>query len=72
MHNPAIDRTWLLDPTNSLVACASYMLQQKPLTGFDPVYAACAYNAGGLYVDTNPGNRWSNPGKSRWVCRAFH
>jgi hypothetical protein len=34
MHSPAIDRAWLLDPTNSLVACASYMLQQKPLTGF--------------------------------------
>jgi len=58
MHNPKIDRAWLINPTNSLEACASYLLQLKPITGFDPVYAACAYNAGGLYQEALPGNRW--------------
>jgi hypothetical protein len=55
INDPQIGRDWLLDPANSLRACAAYMKTQAKSTGFDPVYAACAYNAGGLYA--NP-NRW--------------
>lgn len=58
MNNPAIDRKWLFSVSNSLRACATYMKQQSAKTGFDPILAACAYNSGGVYENTSPGNRW--------------
>ena len=58
MGDPAIDPEWLFKPLNSLRACAAYIKQQSKSTGFDPVYAACAYNAGGLYENTGESNRW--------------
>lgn len=58
MKDKTIDRTWLLNPANSIRACAAFMRDQGKLTGFDPVYAACAYNSGGLYEQKGEGNRW--------------
>ncbi len=58
MRNPGIDRQWLLDVGNSLRACAAYIKQQSAMTFLDPVLVACAYNAGGLYLNDSPMNRW--------------
>jgi hypothetical protein len=55
MQDQTIGRDWLCDPGNSLRACAAYIKSQAKSTGFDPIYVACAYNAGRLYA--NP-NRW--------------
>lgn len=55
-----IDRPWLYNPDNSILACASYMrdLNFNWQTGYDPIYSACAYNAGGLYEQKGRNNRW--------------
>ncbi len=53
-----IDRSWLLDPDNSIRAGTAYIARQKPMTGFDPPKVACAYNAGGVYRQTGAANRW--------------
>ncbi|MBM3774212.1 MAG: lytic transglycosylase domain-containing protein [Acidobacteria bacterium] len=58
VRDPGIDRQWLFNPGNSLRACAAYMKRQAAKTSYDPVYTACAYNAGGLYQNDNPNNRW--------------
>jgi hypothetical protein len=60
MKNPAIDRAWLMNVGNSLDACASYILHNHDhkATDWDPIYVACAYNAGGLYLNAGPTNRW--------------
>ncbi len=53
-----IDRSWLLEPDNSIRAGTAYIARQKPMTGFDPPKVACAYNAGGVYRQTGAANRW--------------
>ncbi len=53
-----IGRRWLLAPDNSIRAGTAYIASQKPVTGFDPPKVACAYNAGGVYPESGPGNRW--------------
>jgi hypothetical protein len=60
MKDENIDRAWLFNPVNSINACAAYMkiLADTKGTGFDPIYSACAYNAGGLYEQSGPKNRW--------------
>ena len=58
MGNPKIDREWLLNIDNNLLACGTYIRQKSKQTGFDPVLVACAYNAGGLYQNDNANNRW--------------
>ena len=58
LHNPAIDRAALLDPAISIHAGTAYIAQQKFSTRFDPPLVACAYNAGGLYPNSGPANRW--------------
>ena len=58
MSDPKIDRIWLSKADNSLRACAAFMKNQEKLTHFDPIYVACAYNAGGLYENTGAENRW--------------
>jgi hypothetical protein len=58
LHNAAVDRTALLDPANSIDAGTAYIAQQKFSTRFDPPLVACAYNAGGLYPNKGPANRW--------------
>jgi hypothetical protein len=45
-------------PRVSIRAGTSYIASQFPHTGFDPPLVAAAYNAGGLYKDDTPGNRW--------------
>ena len=55
---PEIDRAWLLDPDNSIRAGTAYIARQARITGFDPPKVACAYNAGGVYLQTGAGNRW--------------
>ena len=58
MKDSSIDRGWLLVPENSIRACASYMHDLEPKTEHDPILTACAYNAGGLYRNSSPENRW--------------
>ena len=53
-----VGRRWLLAPDNSIRAGTAYIARQKPMTGFDPPKVACAYNAGGVYPESGPGNRW--------------
>jgi peptidoglycan hydrolase-like protein with peptidoglycan-binding domain len=53
-----IDRTWLLEPGNSIRAGAAYMTKQWAATHFDPPKVACAYNAGSVQYNDSPGNRW--------------
>jgi soluble lytic murein transglycosylase-like protein len=58
LEMPAIDRAWLLDPDNSIRAGTAYIAKQARVTGFDPPKVACAYNAGGIYPQAGPENRW--------------
>jgi Putative peptidoglycan binding domain/Transglycosylase SLT domain len=58
LEMPAIDRAWLLDPDNSIRAGTAYIAKQARVTSFDPPKVACAYNAGGLYLQAGPENRW--------------
>ncbi|MDQ3829968.1 MAG: peptidoglycan-binding protein [Candidatus Tectomicrobia bacterium] len=58
LEMPAIDRAWLLDPDNSIRAGTAYIAKQSRVTGFDPPKVACAYNAGGIYLQAGPENRW--------------
>ena len=60
MKDPRIDRAWLLNPINSIRACTAYIKSNKDHQGtdWDPIYAACAYNAGGLYENKGESNRW--------------
>jgi hypothetical protein len=53
-----IDRDWLLEPGNSIRAGTAYIAAQWKKTLFDPPKVACAYNAGGVYHNDRPGNRW--------------
>jgi hypothetical protein len=69
--NPAVDRRWLYDPANAIDTSARYVAQQYSLTGYDVPKVAAAYNAGGLYHDPSPGNRWKMltfpKGSSRFI-----
>ena len=58
LKKPGIDRDWLLDPNNSIQAGASYIAGQRKQTGYDPPKVACAYNAGSVRENAEPGNRW--------------
>jgi hypothetical protein len=53
-----IDRGWLLEPANSIRAGTAYIASQWKLTHFDPPKVACAYNAGGIYLNRSEHNRW--------------
>jgi hypothetical protein len=58
LEMPEIDRAWVLNPDNSIRAGTAYIAKQARTTGFDPPKVACAYNAGGLYYQGGPNNRW--------------
>ncbi len=58
MKDRSIDRAWLLTPRNAIDAIAVYLDRQYRTTGFDPPLVAAAYNAGALYRDPSPANRW--------------
>lgn len=53
-----IDRAFLLRPEGSIQAGTAYIDRQKKKTGFDPPKVAAAYNAGGVYHEDAPENRW--------------
>jgi hypothetical protein len=55
---PGINRSWLLEPDNAIRAGTAYIARQSRHTSFDPPVVACAYNAGGVYVNHGPANRW--------------
>jgi hypothetical protein len=58
LHDPTIDRQWLLSPGNSIQAGTSYINDQRGATELDPPKVACAYNAGGVYHNAGAANRW--------------
>jgi hypothetical protein len=53
-----VNRSWLLAPDNAIRAGTAYIARQSRHTSFDPPVAACAYNAGGVYVNHATANRW--------------
>jgi peptidoglycan hydrolase-like protein with peptidoglycan-binding domain len=58
LGEPEIGRDWLLEPANSIRAGTAYIAQQWKETHLDPPKVACAYNAGGIYHNDAPDNRW--------------
>jgi hypothetical protein len=58
MKDPAIDDAWLRVPENAIRAGVGYIRRQAPRTRLDPPVVACAYNAGDVYYQASPGNRW--------------
>jgi Transglycosylase SLT domain len=58
LHKPDVDTGWLLVPENSIQAGTAYIAQQRAATRLDPPLVACAYNAGGVYDNDSPANRW--------------
>ena len=58
LEMPEVDRAWLLNPANSIRAGTAYIAKQARVTGFDPPKVACAYNSGGIYLQTGTDNRW--------------
>lgn len=54
----SVDRQWLLEPANSILAGTTYMAKQAKLTQLDPPLVGAAYNAGGLYANDGAKNRW--------------
>ncbi|GHD25478.1 transglycosylase SLT domain-containing protein [Halioglobus pacificus] len=58
LGDTAIDRSWLLQPQNSIRAGTAYIKRQQFITRYDPPKVACAYNAGGVYENRGINNRW--------------
>lgn len=58
LRNSAIDRQFLLNPSNSIQAGTAFISRQRSQTLLDPPKIAAAYNSGGVYENTNPNNRW--------------
>ena len=48
----------LLDPSQSILAGASYIAAQAGVTRLDPPVVACAYNAGGVNEQRGAANHW--------------
>jgi len=53
-----VTRVELFDPRVSIMAGTAYISQQKRKTGLTPPKVAAAYNAGSVYHQKSPGNRW--------------
>lgn len=58
LGDDSINRDWLLVPGNSIRAGTAYIASQYKKTHFDPPKVACAYNAGGVYLNASVENRW--------------
>lgn len=58
LGDDAIDRGWLLAPDNSIRAGTACIASQWKVSHLDPPKVACAYNAGGIYYNASPENRW--------------
>ena len=57
LNNPKIDRAFLFNPANSIMAGTAVMAHDFPQTGYDPPLVAAKYNAGSIIVNNHPGNR---------------
>lgn len=53
-----VSKDWLLEPQNSIMAGTSYIREQAPKTLLDGPLVFAAYNAGGIYIQNGPANRW--------------
>ncbi len=53
-----ITREWLFIPENSIQAGTSFIEQSRKVTNFDPVLVAACYNAGGVYHNDGPQNKY--------------
>ena len=58
MKNPRIDRAWVFQPANAIDVSARYVAEQYSITGYDVPKVAAAYNAGDIYYNGSPNNRW--------------
>lgn len=58
MQDPTIGDAWLRVPENAIRAGIGYIRRQAPRTRLDPPVVACAYNAGDVYYQGGPANRW--------------
>ncbi|MFM8297977.1 MAG: transglycosylase SLT domain-containing protein [Microcystis aeruginosa] len=58
LHNSTIDRDDLKNASISIKAGTSFIADQRLKTLLDPPKVACAYNAGSLFENKNPNNRW--------------
>lgn len=58
LGDDTINRSWLLEPANSIRAGSAYIASQWKVSHFDPPKVACAYNAGGVYLNASEHNRW--------------
>lgn len=58
LGDPGLGRADLLDPAKAMRGLAAYLQRQRSLTGFDPPLVAAAYQAGALYFQDGPTNRW--------------
>jgi hypothetical protein len=58
LGDPTLPLQSLADPQKSIAAGAAYIFLQGRQTRFDPPLVAAAYNAGGLYYEGTPANRW--------------
>jgi hypothetical protein len=56
--DPTLTAEALMKPRISINAGTAYIESQFNITGFDPPKVACAYNAGGVYYNPSPNNRW--------------
>jgi len=56
--NKSLSRTDLLNAATSIDAGTAYMALQRSKTDIDPPLVAAAYNAGGVYLEDAPANRW--------------
>lgn len=53
-----VTREWLLIPENSILAGTSYLRDLAPKSLLDGPMVFASYNAGGVYPQNGPGNRW--------------
>ncbi len=58
LGDPTLPLQSLADPQKSIAAGAAYVFMQGRQTRFDPPLVAAAYNAGGVYYEGTPANRW--------------
>lgn len=58
LQDPTVNADRLKDAKTSITAGTTYIASQFSQTGFDPPKVGCAYNAGGLYYNSSPGNPW--------------
>lgn len=58
LDDPTLTRARLLEPETSIRAGTAYIAKRWKVTNFDPPKVACAYNAGSVYYNDNPDNRW--------------